>query len=194
MQTAPAGAGRVVYVMGPSGAGKDAVLGFARERLDGRHPVVFAHRYTTRPPGPGHPNEVSLGVGEFALRAARGLFRFEWSAWSVRYGVGVEVGDWAARGLVVVVSGSREHFVAAGHGHPELLPVLITASAAVRERRLHARGREGAAAIADRLRRGEAFGPSHPALVTIANDGPLEEAGTLFTELLRSRARGVEPG
>lgn len=179
--------------MGPSGAGKDAVLGFARERLDGRHPVVFAHRYATRPPGPGHPNEVPLGAGEFTLRAARGLFRFDWSAWGVRYGVGVEVCDWTARGLVVVVSGSREQFAAAGRRDPALLPVLITAARAVRERRLHARGREGAAAITERLRRGEAFAPKHPDLVTIVNDGPLAEAGEAFAALLTSHAGG-QPG
>jgi ribose 1,5-bisphosphokinase len=186
--------GRLVYVMGPSGAGKDAVLGFARGRLDGRQPVVFAHRYATRPPGPGHPNEVSLGAGEFALRADRGLFRFDWAAWNVRYGVGAEVDDWAAHGLVVVVSGSREHFVAAGCRHPGVLPVLITASPAVRARRLRARGREDAAAIAERLRRGAAFAPAHPALVTIDNDGPLEEAATAFVALVGSQAAAAGPG
>jgi ribose 1,5-bisphosphokinase len=189
----PAAQGRLVYVMGPSGAGKDAVLTFAREWLDGRQPVVFAHRYATRPPGSGHPNELALGAGEFALRAARGLFRFDWAAWDVRYAVGTEVTDWAARGLVVVVSGSREHFVAAGHRDPAVLPVLITASAAVRERRLHARGREDAAAIAHRLRRGAAFAPCHPALVTIANDGPLEEAGAAFVAVLCAHAAEANP-
>jgi ribose 1,5-bisphosphokinase len=184
METMPAGEGRLVYVMGPSGAGKDAVLSFARAHVDGRRPIVFAHRYATRPPDPRHPNEVALGAGEFALRAARGLFRFDWTAWDVRYGIGTEVGSWEARGLVVVVSGSREHFVTAGHRDPALLPVLVTASLAARERRLHARGREDAAAIAERLRRGEDFAPSHPALVTIANDGPLEEAGAALVRLL----------
>lgn len=182
--------GRLVYVMGPSGAGKDAVLGFARTRIDGRHPVVFAHRYADRPPGPGHPNEVSLGPGEFALRDARGLFAFSWAAWGVRYGVGIEVERWAARDLVVVVSGSRAHFATLNPARPDLLPVLITASPGVRERRLHARGREDATAIAERLQRGEAFAPVHPALVTVDNDGPLAEAGTVFVDVLVAATGG----
>ena len=44
--------GRLVYVMGPSGAGKDSLLSFARSAL-ADEPVVFAHRYITRPAGQG---------------------------------------------------------------------------------------------------------------------------------------------
>ena len=40
--------GQLIYVMGPSGAGKDSLLGYARERL-AEQPLVFAHRYITRP-------------------------------------------------------------------------------------------------------------------------------------------------
>lgn len=170
--------------MGPSGAGKDAVLQHVRRDLDGRGAVVFAHRYATREPAPGHPNEVALGPGEFALRETRGLFAFTWNAWSVRYAVGTEIREWLARDLTVVVSGSREHFIREPPSDPRLLPVLITASPAERARRLRARGREPESAIAERLRRGEALRPAHPALVTIDNDGPLERAAAAFAVLL----------
>jgi len=181
-------AARLVYVMGPSGAGKDSVMQLVRERLDGRWDVVFAHRYATRPSGSGHPNEVALGPGEFALRLARGLFCFAWDAWSVRYGVGAEVRTWVACGLTVVVSGSREHFVRVAHEDAAVLPVLITASVAERARRLRARARESEAAIVARLRRGDAIQPVHPALTTIDNEGPLERAATAFADLLIAQA------
>lgn len=177
-------AARLVYVMGPSGAGKDAVLERVRRDLDGRIPVVFAHRYTTREPGFGHPNEVALGPGEYALRRARGLFAFSWDAWSVRYAVGSEIREWLARDLTVVVSGSREHFMREPPCVSALLPVLITAAFAERARRLRARAREPEAAILERLRRGDAFHPTHPDLVTITNDGPLEQAAAAFAALL----------
>ena len=178
----------LVYVMGPSGAGKDAVIAFARARLDGGKPVVFAHRYATRPPGAGHPNEIALGEGELALRRARGLFAFEWRARGVSYGVGIEIRAWAERGLLVVVSGSREHFMAEACREPGILPVLVTASEAERALRLRARAREDEASIVGRLQRGNALMPSHPALVTIDNEGPLELAGTAFAELLARHA------
>jgi ribose 1,5-bisphosphokinase len=187
-------AARIVYVMGPSGAGKDSVMRAVRERLDGRWRVVFAHRYATRPPAAAHPNEVALGAGEFALRLDRALFTFAWEAWAVRYAIGTEVRAWVARGLLVVVSGSREYFQRALRDDLEVLPVLITAPLAERARRLRARAREDEAAIAERLRRGEAIQLAHARVVTIANDGPLERAGSALTQLLMAEASRMPGG
>jgi ribose 1,5-bisphosphokinase PhnN len=58
--------GRLIYVMGPSGAGKDSLLGFARDRLKAE-PILFAHRYITRPSGNGEAH-VELTVEEFEVR------------------------------------------------------------------------------------------------------------------------------
>ena len=66
--------GSLVYVMGPSGAGKDSVLGRARSLLPPAAPVVFAHRYITRPAEAGGENHVALTRDEFATRRACGLF------------------------------------------------------------------------------------------------------------------------
>jgi ribose 1,5-bisphosphokinase len=178
----------IVYVMGPSGAGKDSVMQRARDRLDGRWDGVFAHRYATRPMAAGHPNEVALGAGEFALRFARGLFTFTWAAWDVRYGVGTEIRAWVSRGLTVVVSGSRAHFMQVVRSEPDVLPVLVTAPLAERARRLRARAREDEAAIVERLRRGEAIRPVHPSLVTIENEGPLERSAIMLENLLVASA------
>lgn len=45
--------GALVYVMGPSGAGKDSVLNRARAMLSADLPILFAHRYITRPADSG---------------------------------------------------------------------------------------------------------------------------------------------
>ena len=68
--------GPLVYVMGPSGAGKDSVMGRARALLPADAPVVFAHRYITRPAETGGENHVALSAAEFALRRTHGLFAF----------------------------------------------------------------------------------------------------------------------
>ena len=85
----PASRPTLVYVMGPAGAGKDSVLRHARERLGGRYPVAFAHRYITRPRGTDIEDYIALSPSEFALRQRRGLFAFDWSAYGFRYGIGV---------------------------------------------------------------------------------------------------------
>lgn len=180
---------RLVYVMGASGAGKDSVLQYARRALDGRDPVIFAHRYITRPAGADIENFVALSLREFALRRRHRLFAFHWRAYGLDYGIGVEILGWLAAGLTVVVDGSRAHFAASRATLGGALPILIDASEEELRRRLVARGRDDAAAIERRLARARRYRPRHPALVTIDNSGPLTAAGDAFVELLRRTAR-----
>jgi ribose 1,5-bisphosphokinase len=176
--------GPLVYVMGPSGAGKDSVMNRARVLLPAEAPVFFAHRYITRPADVGGENHVALSETEFVLRRDHGLFAFDWEAHGNRYAIGREVETWRNAGLTVVVSGSREHFLRADGLDADTQPVLITASAQHLAERLSARGREGNGAAAERLGRGEAYTVDDPRLVTIVNDGALEAAAEAFVSLI----------
>ncbi len=177
-------AGALVYVMGPSGAGKDSVLGRARAMLPTDLPIVFAHRYVTRPANSGGENHVALSHGEFALRRAHGLFAFHWQAHGNDYGIGLEIHAWRRAGLTVVVSGSREHFRQMGDIDKNTVPVLITAPAERLLERLRKRGREDADATAERLQRAVAQDLDLAGVITIVNDGPLDEAAEAFVRLL----------
>lgn len=172
------------YVMGPSGAGKDSVLGRARALLPADSPVVFAHRYITRPPEASGENHVALSGPEFALRRTHGLFAFHWQAHGNHYGIGREIHAWRKAGLTVVVSGSREHFQNVAGVDPDTYPVLITAPAERLRERLAARGREDEAAAARRLERSDAYDVHDPRLITITNDGPLDDAAMALVRAL----------
>lgn len=176
--------GSLVYVMGPSGAGKDSVLARARERLPADAPIAFAHRYITRRADAGGENHVALSPAEFAARRDRGLFAFHWQAHGNAYGIGIEIEDWRAQGLTVVVSGSREHYEQVADRDTDVLPVLVTADRATLRERLAARGREDAVATARRLARSEALIINDPRLVTIVNDGALDDAAEAFVRVL----------
>lgn len=176
--------GPLVYVMGPSGAGKDSVLNRARELVDPATGIVFSHRYITRRADSGGENHVALSPAEFALRRERGLFAFHWRAHGNEYGIGCEIHAWRNIGLTVVVSGSREHFRAAGGIDDATCPVLITAPAERLAARLAARGREDTNAAQERLTRGGSHGVEHQRLVTIVNDGALDAAARQFVSLL----------
>ncbi len=178
----------LVYVMGPSGAGKDSVLDRARARLAPDLPVLFAHRYITRPADTGGENHVALSQAEFAQRREAGLFAFHWRAHGHQYGIGVEILAWRGKGFTVVVSGSREHFLEQDGIGPDICPVLITASAEKRAERLAGRGREDEATSVARLQRGGAYEVRDRRLVTIVNDGTLDAAAEAFVSLL-SRLR-----
>jgi ribose 1,5-bisphosphokinase len=114
-----------------------------------------------------------------------------WQAHGLFYGIGIEVESWRRAGLVVVVSGSRAHFDAHLAAAEGVTPVLVTCAADILAKRLLARGRETAQQISERLDRAPAP-PTHPALVTIDNSGPIEQAGERLVALLTSLASAGE--
>lgn len=167
------------YVIGPSGAGKDSVMLAARQALDGA-PVLFAHRYVTRPFDAGGENFVSLSEAEFDVRLTHGLLWLHWRSHELNYGIGAEVLSWLQAGLTVVVNGSREALpqveAACVQAGVSLTPVWVQCDLAVLAERLRARGRETPEQIAERLARAGAFAPPSGALV-------LDNSGTLAQTL-----------
>ncbi|MGV7244429.1 phosphonate metabolism protein/1,5-bisphosphokinase (PRPP-forming) PhnN [Caballeronia sp. M23-90] len=167
--------GRLIYVMGPSGAGKDSLLGFVRERIGSQ--VMFAHRYITRPVSDGE-NHVALTHDEFAARLASGVFSMHWESLGLHYGIGVEIDAWLARGLAVVVNGSRQHAPAALERYPHTQFVHIHANPTVLAARLERRGREDSRQMEARLARRPALAlPQEARVTTIDNSGLLADAG-----------------
>ena len=180
---------KLIYVMGPSGAGKDSLLGFARTRLvtDG---VVFAHRYITRPDGGGE-NHIALTEAEFELRSRHGLFALQWRSHALRYGIGVEIDQWLARGCTVVVNGSRAYVGEALARYPRMTLVHVEAAPEVLAERLAMRGRETPEQIAARLARQAPFEvPAGASLARIDNSGRLADAGEAFIEVVCRVAAG----
>ncbi|WP_321897235.1 phosphonate metabolism protein/1,5-bisphosphokinase (PRPP-forming) PhnN [Burkholderia cepacia] len=175
---------RLVYVVGPSGAGKDTLLGYARERLAGSR-VIFAHRYITRDADAGGENHVALGQEEFECRSELGLFVLQWSSHGLRYGIGIEVEAWMERGFTVVVNGSREYLREALTRYPALTAVHVVAQPEILSARLASRGRETVDEVRARLaRQVPLVAPPHLKLATIDNSGSVEVAGRALIELL----------
>ncbi|WP_110630906.1 ribose 1,5-bisphosphokinase [Salinicola salarius] len=143
--------GRLIYVMGASGVGKDSLL---RELARRRPDALVAHRYITRASG-GAENCIELSREAFHWRREQGLFCLSWSAHGLDYGVGIEIEAWLAAGHTVVLNGSRRALERARQRFGAvLMPVLVVADAEVLRRRLIARGRETPAEIEARLARG----------------------------------------
>jgi ribose 1,5-bisphosphokinase len=185
--------GRLMDVMGPSGAGKDTLLAYARQHLAG-HGTFFAHRYITRPAAAGGENHVALTDEEFTLRSDAGLFALEWSSHRLRYGIGIEIDTWLAHAQCVVINGSRGHLGSALQRYPALRPILIEAAPEVLAMRLAARGRETAGEVLARLARQPDFDvPAQTGLVRIDNSGLLADAGAALIRALRGDAQSNGP-
>ncbi len=184
--------GRLVYVMGPSGAGKDTLLAHAKAHLQGTS-VLFAHRYITRAADAGGENHVALQPEEFAWRETQGLFALAWHSHGLSYGIGREIDLWLTQGATVVVNGSRAHCGAACAAYPGSLIVLIEAQPEVLAKRLAARGREDEAQVRARLARQPAFEvPDGAQLMRIDNSGALADSAAVLTLALRDEDISAE--
>lgn len=179
---------RLIYVVGPSGSGKDSLLRYARERLADDPGVVFAHRYITRAADAGGENHVALTPAEFASRQRNRLFELAWQSHGHSYGIGIEINQWLTKGATVVVNGSREYLAEASRRFPELLAVAIDVPTEVLRERLLARGREDPSSIEQRLERHRKMQSQCQTGQVITNDGPLERAGEALVALLREHA------
>ncbi len=179
--------GILFYVVGASGVGKDSLLAYARSR-PGKHPVLFAHRYITRPAEAGGENHVAVTAEEFARMKALGLFALDWDSHGHRYGIGIEIDHWLQAGANVVMNGSRAYLAETSRRYPDVCVVLVEADPDVLRLRLRQRARESAAEIEARVARAGAFTVNHPNLVRLRNDGPLEEAGDRLLDVLSLRS------
>ncbi len=175
--------GKLIWLMGPSGSGKDSLLAKLRQREPTQ--LLVAHRYITRKANAGNENHIALSEQEFFTREQHNLFALSWHANGLYYGVGIEIDLWLRTGLDVVVNGSREHLPQAQARYGQtLLPICLQVSPAILRQRLQARGRESEADIAARLERAAHYAPSD--CLTLNNDGSLlKSVDTLLTLLGR---------
>ncbi|WP_376772785.1 phosphonate metabolism protein/1,5-bisphosphokinase (PRPP-forming) PhnN [Ancylobacter sonchi] len=179
------GPGTLVLVVGPSGAGKDTLIGLARARLDGRAGLAFARRRITRPTDVTE-DHISLDEAAFARGVAAGEFPLHWRANGLAYALGPEVAEAIGAGRIVVANGSRAAVREARRRFADVRLVLVTAPPEVLAARIAARGRESAEDAARRLTREPALTMA-PAL-TLVNDGAPEAAGARLVAFLEQLA------
>lgn len=160
---------RLFAIVGPSGVGKDALLAGA---MAARPDLALVRRVITRPATAGGEAFEGVSEAEFAARKAAGAFALDWRAHGLGYGI-----PWnqiTGRGDVMF-NGSRAALARAVASFPDLRVVLITAPRQVLAERLAARGREGAADIADRLQRATLRLPAGVQAQVVVNDGTVAQ-------------------
>jgi ribose 1,5-bisphosphokinase len=148
--------GRLIYLMGPSGSGKDSLLQAARARLAERN-CVIARRVITRSAEAVGEDAIGVSPTEFDAQEAAGGFALSWRANGLAYGIPKQIDDWLAAGQDVLVNGSRAYLPQARQRYPDLIGVLLTVEPAVLRERLLRRGRESIEQIEQRLARNAQF-------------------------------------
>ncbi|GAA4911828.1 phosphonate metabolism protein/1,5-bisphosphokinase (PRPP-forming) PhnN [Nesterenkonia rhizosphaerae] len=177
--------GVFVGVVGPSGAGKDAVLRYAQRRLEPEG-FLFPRRVITRMAGDAEDSEY-VSVPRFAELEAAGAFALSWKAHHLQYGIPAETLEQVSAGAVVVGNLSRTVLGQLSTRFARARVVRITVAENVRRARIIARGREDYAALAARLNRPDPA-PNFPVDLEIINSGTLNEAGEQLVGYLREAA------
>ncbi|MCF1488681.1 phosphonate metabolism protein/1,5-bisphosphokinase (PRPP-forming) PhnN [Pseudomonas sp. AA27] len=189
--------GRLVFLMGPSGSGKDSLIDAARERLFTLG-VEVARRVITR--SAEAKGEAALGVSVERFEAMReaGAFALDWQANGLSYGIPVQLDAWLAAGRSVLVNGSRAYLANARQRYPDLVAVGLTVSQQALRQRLLARGRESNEEIEQRLARNFRLQAYDPGVHVVDNSASLASAVEALLALLRSEgviadAQGKKP-
>ncbi|WHH49335.1 phosphonate metabolism protein/1,5-bisphosphokinase (PRPP-forming) PhnN [Pseudomonas sp. Ap32] len=185
------GKGRLIFLVGPSGSGKDSLIDALREQL-AVSGVEIARRVITR--SAEAKGEAAQGVTpeQFDTLRAQGAFAMHWRANGLDYGIPRQVDQWLAAGRAVLVNGSRAYLAEARQRYPDLLVVLVQVKPEVLRQRLLARGRETTEEVEQRLARSARLqAAADPSVHVLDNSSTLEAAVAAFLSLLRNQ--GVLP-
>jgi len=178
------GPGRLVLVVGPSGAGKDTLLRLAQAACVDDRDIVFPRRVVTRESSEAEDN-IAMSQDEFRRAREHGDFAVHWDAHGHSYALPLEINDDIRAGRAVVANVSRTVIGALRQAYANVVVVAITAPPDVLAQRLAARARHSDGNIADRLSR-SVEDVSAQADVTILNAGSADYHGRQLVRVIRN--------
>ena len=168
-ETGAIGPGRIVLVVGPSGAGKDTLLRLAQAACSDDPGIVFPRRIVTRASSADEDN-IAVSPDGFRRACEHGDFAVHWEAHGHSYALPREINDDIRAGRTIVVNVSRTVIAVLRRAYANVVVVAITAPPDVLAQRLAARARQSDGNVAERLSR-SVDDNSAPADVTIHNAG-----------------------
>ncbi|UPK35202.1 phosphonate metabolism protein/1,5-bisphosphokinase (PRPP-forming) PhnN [Bradyrhizobium sp. 186] len=178
------GPGRLVLVVGPSGAGKDTLLRLAQAACIDDHEVVFPRRVVTRESSAAEDN-IAMNPDEFRRARDHGDFAVHWVAHGHSYALPLEINDDIRAGRAVVVNVSRTVIGVLRQAYANVVVVAITAPPDVLAQRLAARARHSDGNIAERLTRSVDDSVAQ-ADITIVNAGSAEYHSRQLARVIRN--------
>ncbi len=180
--------GRLVLVVGPSGAGKDTLLNGARAACAYDPALVFPRRVVTRPKSDAEDHD-SIDAATFARAAGDGAYALWWQAHGNSYGIPASIDRDIAAGRTVVCNVSRTVIDAACRRYGFVTVVEITAPEQVLQSRLASRQRSSDGDIAQRRERSAEVERLYSADIVIRNVGRPDGGIRRLIRAIRASAR-----
>jgi ribose 1,5-bisphosphokinase len=178
---------QLIYVVGPSGVGKDSLLNRLRAQVEvcvPRPQLHFARRTITRAAGDVTEDHEVVCTADFLKLVQAGAFLLHWEAHGLHYGVRrSEIGG--GRGWVMV-NGSRAYLAQARVHCPGLTVLHVSAPPEVVRQRLLSRQRESLAEVQARVLRSQSAALDVATDdLHIANTGSLDESVATLCRILQ---------
>ncbi len=146
------GPGRLILVVGPSGAGKDTLLGLAKAACADDPDIVFARRVITRAASVFEENE-EVSREAFREALARDEYAIHWEAHGHCYALLRAIDDELRAGRTVIANASRTVMGTTRRAYANVMVVSVTAPPQVLAERLAMRSRSSDGKIEQRLGR-----------------------------------------
>ena len=177
------GPGRLILIVGPSGAGKDTLLGLAKAACAEDAGIVFPRRAITREASASEDNE-EVSAGTFQEALSRGDFAMHWEAHGHRYALSRAIDDDIRAGRTVVANVSRTVISAMRGAYADVVVVLVTAPLNVLAERIALRARGSDGRLDQRLNRTVEDASTAPD-VTIVNVSSAEYHARQFVRIVK---------
>lgn len=174
--------GRLIAVVGPSGVGKDSVMQGVAAALPNLHLV---RRIITRAPGLGGEDYDAVSEAQFHDLVRDGAFAVHWGAHGLFYGIPQTAKFHLNKRTDCLANFSRKALHAGAEAFPNFVVLNITALPETLAARLTARGRESEADITRRLAEASKPLPEGLDVITLSNDGPLDQTIVRAVQLLQ---------
>jgi ribose 1,5-bisphosphokinase len=182
------GPGMLVVVVGPSGAGKDTLIGLTRALCADNPRIVFPRRIVTRPPSSAEQHD-SVSPSDFDAAIARGAYAFWWQAHGLKYALSAAIEADMRAGKTVACNVSRAVVSQLRERYAHVTAVLVTAPKEILLARLATRGRESGGDLAERIdHAAPAIEALRPDLV-IENIGDPHDSASRLAAVLRGGYR-----
>lgn len=178
-------AGKLVFVVGGSGVGKDSLLIGAQNELEGDARFHFPKRLITRQAVAELEDHDTITFDDYTRLVIEGEAALNWQAHGLGYIIPKAIDEKLRAGKIVVCNVSRSIIAQAAQIYPVHIAEIV-ADLDLRAKRLANRGRETEDDIKQRLARTPIELPAEVPFTQIPNNSSLHEGIRALITLLRT--------